>query len=133
MTVYKINELSKETGTSIETIRYYENIMLIPKPKRSDKNYRLYDISYVTLLEFITQTKKLGFSLKEIQSLLRLGINKNENCSEIKVQIDKKIERIEQKVKQLGIIKKRLKDFSKQCTNSKDMGSNCAFLDTFNI
>lgn len=133
MTVYKIGELSKETGIDIETIRYYEKIGLIPEPKRSDKNYRQYDSNYISSLHFITHTKKLGFSLKEIQRFLNLRMDNHTNCSDIKCRIDQKIASVEQKIKQLNEIHKSLKAFSTQCSDTENIENQCAFLDTFYI
>lgn len=39
----KINELSKQTGINLETIRYYEKIGVLPEPKRQANGYRFYD------------------------------------------------------------------------------------------
>ncbi len=70
--MYKIGELAKIVNVSIDTIRYYEKIELIPQPKRLNK-YRSYDRSYIQQIGFIKKNKELGFSLDEINKLISVS------------------------------------------------------------
>lgn len=63
----KINELRKLTGIHIETIRYYEKIGLLPKPKRLANGYRDYDENSLYALQFVKTCRALGFTIKEIR------------------------------------------------------------------
>ena len=56
----KIGELARATGTNIETIRYYERIGLLPKPLRTDGNYRDYSPEHVERLSFVRHSRGLG-------------------------------------------------------------------------
>jgi MerR family mercuric resistance operon transcriptional regulator len=60
-----IGDLSRRTGVNIETIRYYERIDVMPKPKRSEGGQRLYDELQLNRLTFIKRSRELGFNLKE--------------------------------------------------------------------
>ena len=66
----RIGELAHRTGTSAETLRFYESKDLIVAPRRSDAGYRLYTQADVARVDFIVKSKRLGFSLKEIEELL---------------------------------------------------------------
>ena len=68
----RIGALSRRTGCSIETIRYYERIGLLPPPERRGR-YRQYDAAGVAALAFIRRARDLGFTLDEIRTLLRLA------------------------------------------------------------
>ena len=70
-----IGQLAKEAGLGIETIRYYERERLIPSPRRTQSNYRLYDADALGRLRFIRNAKELGFTLEEISRLLRMSEN----------------------------------------------------------
>jgi MerR family mercuric resistance operon transcriptional regulator len=67
-----IGELSRRTQCNIETIRYYERIGLLPRPRREGK-FRRYDGDDVSRLKFIRRTRQLGFTLDEVRSLLLLS------------------------------------------------------------
>ncbi|MCT2343740.1 MerR family transcriptional regulator [Niallia taxi] len=70
----KIDDVAKRSGLTKRTIRYYEQIGLIPSPERSDGGYRLYTEEHVTLLQKITNAKDvLGFSLQELQEFIALS------------------------------------------------------------
>ena len=71
----RIGELSRRTGCNIETIRYYEQIALLPKPARSARRYRLYETADVRRLVFIRRARELGFALDAVRALLRLSEN----------------------------------------------------------
>jgi len=69
-----IGALSQETGCNIETIRYYERIRLLPKPRRKrGSRVRRYDADDVARLRFIRRARQLGFTLVEVRGLLRLA------------------------------------------------------------
>src|SRR6516225_10555571 len=69
-----VGELSRLTGCNIETIRYYERIGLLPKPRREKGGrFRRYDRDDVARLRFIRRARQLGFTLDEVRALLRLA------------------------------------------------------------
>ena len=78
----KIGELSKATGTNIETIRYYERIGLLPEPARTAGNYRSYGEAHRTRLAFVRHSRELGFAIEEVRSLLDLADHPERKCSE---------------------------------------------------
>ena len=94
----KIGEPSKESGVSIDTIRFYEDKGLIYPTSRSDKGYRFYYSATSNALKFIISSKELGFTLNEIKDLINIQVSKKGKCSltlnkikEKELDIDKKI------------------------------------------
>jgi len=61
--------LAAQTGCNIETIRYYEQIGILPPPPRSDGGHRLYGQTLVRRLNFVRRSRDLGFTLEEIREL----------------------------------------------------------------
>src|SRR3546814_17483748 len=76
----KIGELSRATGTNIETIRYYERIGLLPAPDRTAANYRSYTGAHRSRLSFVRHSRELGFTIEEIRSLLDLSDDGARDC-----------------------------------------------------
>ena len=68
-TDYRIAEVASLAGVSAATLRYYEQIGLLPAPSRTSSGYRMYDDSAVDRLAFISRAKQLGCSLEEIADL----------------------------------------------------------------
>jgi MerR family transcriptional regulator, copper efflux regulator len=109
-----INELSKKTGVTPHTIRYYEKYGLI-KGKRKDEvksnNYFHYDEEVVYKLELIRDAKAIGFSLSEIKSLIDAWYSKRFTVAKKIAILDEKLLAIDEKIKQLKGMKKLLADF----------------------
>ncbi|MDF5719557.1 MAG: MerR family transcriptional regulator [Rhizonema sp. PD37] len=95
-----ISELSKETGVSKDTIRFYEKAGLLDATcKRGDNNYRQYDEEVIGRLTFIRQGKALGFTLSEIKKAIDEW---DTLSSQDKMQMTRiKIEEVDKKIKQL--------------------------------
>ncbi len=68
----KIGELSNRTGLSIDTIRYYERIGLLPKPRRAASGHRDYDSDILIWIAFLGRLKTTGMPLGEMITYARL-------------------------------------------------------------
>lgn len=74
MAEYKIDDVSKLTGLTKRTIRYYEDLGLITSPKRSIGGVRLYTSEHIQQLKEIVEMKKvLGFSLQELKQVIEMN------------------------------------------------------------
>jgi len=96
-----ISELSKLSGLSTPTIRYYEQIKLLPKAKRKSNGYREYTDNDLKQLSLIQQAQQVGFSLAEIKAFLPSKVaiwNHDALIQTIELKIQE-IELLEQKLK----------------------------------
>lgn len=100
----KINELSKQTGIHLETIRYYEKQGILPEPKRAANGYRQYDEESVAQLNFIKNCRTLGFSLEDIRALNQLKFGQADHYHADQM-ILAQLSRVEEKIAQLLDIK----------------------------
>ncbi len=125
MDSFKIGDLSKKCNVSIETIRYYEKIKLMPIPKRKDSRYRIYDENDFARLKFILRAKELGFTLNEIKELLSLKVDSQAKCGDLKQFAETKIEDIKKKVEDLNKIKIHLNALVNQCINEELSIEDC--------
>lgn len=111
-----INELSKRTGLSAHTIRYYEKYGLV-KGKRNEQvksnNYYHYDEETVEKLQLIRDAKMVGFGLSEIKSLIEAWYNKRFSIEKKISILDEKIIAIDGKINQLKEMKKLVSQFKK--------------------
>lgn len=105
-----IQELAMKSGLSKDTIRYYEKIGLLPKPKRSMSGYREYDTSMIVNLKLLNHAKQLGFSLKEIKSLSQLFLSKKLNRKEMGQRLQNKMIDIDAKIAALNKLKENIKE-----------------------
>ncbi len=79
----RIGELARLTGTSAETIRYYEKEGLLPPPARTGANYRSYGLEHRQRLTFIRRARDLGFRLGAVRELLALADDRSQPCAAV--------------------------------------------------
>ena len=111
----KIGELSRATGTNIETIRYYERIGLLPPPARTGANYRSYDGGHRARLSFVRHSRDLGFTIEEIRSLLDLSDHPDRDCGEADRIATRHLQQVEEKIAQLSALRDELQRIVGRC------------------
>ncbi len=109
-----INELSKKTGISVHTIRFYEKSGLI-KGKRDEtvtsNNYFHYDEETVEKLELVRDAKSIGFTVHEIGQLMDAWYNNKLSIAEKMTVLDEKLQSIDEKIRQLIEMKAIISEF----------------------
>jgi len=120
-------ELAKLTGCNLETIRYYENIGVMPDPPRSSKNYRVYDDGHVARLRFIMRARELGFTLDEVRDLLALVDGGAQTCGEVQGLANAHLANVRAKIADLKRIEHVLSSTVAQCTG--DDVPDCPVID----
>lgn len=78
----KIGELARRTRTNAPTIRYYEEIGLLPAPARRDGGQRSYGDGDSRRLTFIRQCRAFGFPIEQVRSLVALTEDQDRSCTE---------------------------------------------------
>ena len=125
MNSFTVGALADKAGINLETVRYYEKIGLMPKPKRKESRYRIYNEDDFARLKFIIRAKELGFTLKEIKELLSLRIDSQTKCGDIKKLAEEKINDVRNRIKDLKNIKKHLDKLVTQCINEEVSSDEC--------
>ena len=104
----RIGELAARFGLNPKTIRYYEEIGLLPRADRSASGYRRYDERDVERLGFIRRAKTLGLSLDEIHDILKVEQEGAPPCGQVLDLIDVKIGAIDQRMAELQTFRTEL-------------------------
>ena len=106
----KIGVLASRSGLPVKTLRYYEDLGLLPAIGRSEGGYRLFAEESLRRLEFIRRLKTLGLSLEEIQGCLSVHDAGELPCDDIQIQLGRQIERIDGQIKELRQLRQELQD-----------------------
>ena len=112
-----ISKAAQRAGVGIETIRYYQRRGLIEEPAKPVEGYRLYPEQTIARVRFIKRAQELGFSLKEVKTLVELG---DEKCLETRDLAVLKLELVETKIRDLQSIENNLRDLIQHCRARKD-------------
>lgn len=124
----KIGDLSTATGVKTVTIRYYEQVGLIPAVRRTTGNYRTYAAEHIQSLQFIRRLRDLGFTLGQIRDLLRLSSEKNRACADVDRITNERLSDVENKVRDLRKLAVELRRLSKRCQGG-GLISNCQIVE----
>lgn len=112
----RIGEVAVQAGVNIQTLRYYERRGLLRAPQRRPSGYREYSPEVVRVIRFVKHAQELGFTLAEVEDLLRLRTDQRTSCAEVRAAASAKITDIDQRLRRLRAIKHALQTLVDSCT-----------------
>lgn len=121
-----IGEAAEAAGVSAKMIRHYEQIGLLPAASRTEAGYRQYGERDVSVLRFIRQSRRLGFSMEQIAELLGLWSDQGRAAREVKALAQSHLDELEQKMREIAEMQAALKTLVHACHGGDD--PNCAIL-----
>ncbi len=127
MPALTIGKLAKQTGVTIETIRYYQRIGLLTEPAKPDGGYRVYSVDTIARIRFIKRAQQAGFTLKEIAVLLSFD---GEHCADVRQLAEQKCQQIDQQIRDLMVLRQILGSLVDDCQQTAQ-SAHCAILDAF--
>ncbi len=114
-----IGSLANKTGTKVQTIRYYEQIGLMPEPGRTEGGQRRYGDDELDRLAFIRHARQLGFSLEAIRELLDLSDHPHRPCLEADAIARRQLKQVEQRLARLEALRTELKRMVHECSGGQ--------------
>ena len=114
-----IGELGQKTGCKVQTIRYYEQIGLMPKPARTSGNQRRYNPGHAERLAFIRHSRELGFSLDAIRELLDISDDPERSCETVDRIARDQLEQVDRRIRSLKAMKGELERMIRLCRGDK--------------
>jgi len=123
----RIGELANQTGVNVETIRYYERAGILPQPRRTPNNYRVYTDTHRRRLRFVRRARDLGFKLDEVRTLLRMIDGGDYTCSEVKEIGAAQLGAVRSRIADLHRMERALTELTARCTGSQT--PDCSMLE----
>lgn len=114
-----IGGLARRTGCKVQTIRYYEQIGLMPQPGRTSGNQRFYGKAHADRLAFIRHSRELGFSLNAIRELLGLSDDPSRSCEQADRIARAHLREVENRLASLTVLKTELERMLRQCKRGR--------------
>ena len=116
---FPIGELARRTAVKVPTIRYYEQIGLLPEAPRSDGNRRLYGSTEVERLNFIRHARDLGFEIEDIRELLAMAAQPQSSCHQVDSIANNHLAEIERRIASLTALKRELTRMIEECGHGR--------------
>lgn len=104
-----IGKVAAAAGVSVQAVRYYERLRLLPCSQRTESGYRIYSAETVERLRFIRQAQALGFRLEEIREILRMKYAGHSPCNCVRNLLQRKLNEVEQQMAALSSFRRQLR------------------------
>lgn len=127
----RIGHLAKVTQTTPPTIRYYEDIGLLPAASRPAGSQRLYGNDDVRRLTFIRRCREFGFPIDKVRLLVSLVHSRDRSCMEARDIASSHLDEVRQKLSELRELERSIAAFVESCDRScaGGAGADCAVLE----
>lgn len=104
----QIGELARTAGVSTKTIRYYEDIGVLPEPERAPNGYRTYGPRAVETLRFVRDAQSTGLTLTEITAILEMRQRGERTCHHVVGLLERHLAALDEHIAELGRTRKQL-------------------------
>ncbi len=111
----KIGALAELTGTTAPTIRYYEQIGLLPRPLRQEGSQRIYGSSDAERLTFIRRCREFGFPIEQVRLLTTLVQDQDRSCTEVRDLAQEHLIAVRKKLSELQELERSIAGFVERC------------------
>jgi MerR family copper efflux transcriptional regulator len=112
-----ISELARRAGVGVETVRYYQRRGLFPEPPRQNRATREYSPEALALLRFIRRARGLGFTIREVERLVRLRRAKDDG-RELVTILETKAKELEQELRQTERVIETLRSLASRAADA---------------
>ena len=116
---FSIGELSRQTSVKVPTIRYYEQVGLMPVPPRTAGWQRRYGEAEVARLNFIRHSRELGFEIEAIRELLTMNAHPDRSCADVDLIARRHLAEVERRIERLTALKAELSRMIGECGHGR--------------
>lgn len=124
---FTIGHLSRESGCKVPTIRYYEQIGLMPAPARTEGNQRRYRRDHLERLTFIRHARELGFTLDDVRDLLQLSQHPQAPCERADDIATRHLASVRDRIRRLQLLEAELARVADGC--AADAVADCRVIE----
>lgn len=114
-----IGEAARQSGVTIETIRYYEREGLVPAPGRAASGRRLYSAGEIGRLRFVKRCRELGFAMADVQVLMKLAEGTEGSCAAARGLGEAQLVATRRKIGDLLRLEAALLDLTRTCDEGR--------------
>lgn len=114
-----IGDLSRRTGVKVPTIRYYEDVGLLPKPARTEGRQRRYGEAEAVRLGFVRHARELGFEVEAIRELLALTEHPERSCEDVDAIARRHLAEVEKRIRHLTALRGELRRMLDECGHGR--------------
>jgi DNA-binding transcriptional MerR regulator len=111
----KIGEVAAQAGVSVDTVRYYERVGILPTAPRRASGYRVFDETTVERIKLVRQLQDLSLTLEEVDAMLVAVTDDAATCARESARIEAALRRSEERIASLSAVRDRLREALRRC------------------
>jgi len=127
----KIGQVAAEVGVSVDTLRYYERLGLLPRAARTSSGYRLYDRRVIERVDFIKRAQSVGFTLEEIRQMLSLETADPQTCGHVLGMIEAKLRELDRRYEEIKRLRRELSAYKSEYERAIVRQESCPVIEDF--
>jgi DNA-binding transcriptional MerR regulator len=124
----KIGEVASQAGVSVDTVRFYERVGVLPAPDRRPSGYRDYSSETVARIQLTRELQAVGFSLADVVDALAAHDAGGATCESERWRLQKALDRVDAKLSELSALRERIVDAQQAC-----VAGDCRFVDATRV
>jgi DNA-binding transcriptional MerR regulator len=118
----KIGEVAKRSGVTVDTVRFYERVGVLPPPERRPSGYRDYASDTIERIQFTRELQAIGFTLSDVVDALTAHDAGGATCESEQWRLEAVLDRVEAKLAELNAVRRRILQAQEACA-----GGRCKF------
>jgi DNA-binding transcriptional MerR regulator len=122
----KIGEIAKQAGVSVDTVRFYERVGVLPPAARTESNYRDYPPAAIERIKLTRELQDLGFTLDDAVDALAAHDAGGATCESESWRLQAVLERVDAKIAELTALRARIVDAQQACADGRCMFTRSA-------
>jgi DNA-binding transcriptional MerR regulator len=111
----KIGEIAKQAGVTVDTVRFYERVGVLPEPARTESGYRDYEADTVGRIQLTRELQAIGFTLNEAVDALAAHDAGGATCESERWRLQTVLDRVDAKLAELAALRERIVDAQEAC------------------
>jgi len=116
----RIGEIAKACGVSVDTIRHYEHVGVLPAAERGDNGYRNYPEATIGRVLTIRRALRIGFSLDELSRIFRKRAEGKPPCKDVRALAQTKLEQLDEQIRAMTSLRASLAETIDRWTERLD-------------
>jgi DNA-binding transcriptional MerR regulator len=113
----KIGEIAGQAGVTVDTVRFYERVGVLPAPARTASGYRDYEPGTVERIRFTRELQRIGFTLTDAVDALAAHDAGGATCDSERWRLDAALDRVDAKLDELNQLRRRIIDAREACAS----------------
>jgi DNA-binding transcriptional MerR regulator len=111
----KIGQVAQQAGVTVDTVRFYERVGVLPEPARRPSGYREYEPGIVERIKLTRELQAIGFSLPDVVDALAAHDAGGATCETERWRLQAVLDRVDGKLAEVLALRGRIVDAQRQC------------------